>query len=391
VDLRSHALRLVGLTVGEELAPGVRLASVASADGLRWAFAVGERTLHIEAVLLDDDRRHAARSLRLGFSYRVDGDGALGLGELGRTLCQRLAERSAPREVDVLAAIAAEAARARDSGDGGQRIRELTVDALLERAGTHDQPYLTFSPYVGCLIGCRFCYAQGRLADARRLEQLPQVPWGSYVDVRINAAEVLRRELATAPRLPIKLCPIVSDPYQAVEAKYRVVRACLEVLAAARPSPPVLVLTRSSLILRDLDVLQSLPRLWVGLSIPTLDDEVRRHFEPRASPIADRLDALRQLRAANIRTFAIVQPLLPGPIDEFADALAASTTSVRIDVLHGLEGADPDFADPRYVAAASPTWQSTRATALSTALTRRHLPLWPSELPPDLPDLGTGP
>src|SRR5207247_8889148 len=142
--------------------------------------------------------------------------------------------------------------------------------------------------------------------------------------------DVLARELVDAPRWPIKFCPILSDPYQAVESRYEVTRSCLKVLRAAPPRP-VFVLTRSRLVERDAELLASLPDAWVGFSIPTFDDDVRRHFEPRAASIADRFAVLRTLRAAGVKTFAVVQPILPGPVEGFADALAGPAPAGRID------------------------------------------------------------
>jgi hypothetical protein len=85
-----------------------------------------------------------------------------------------------------------------------------------------------------------------------------------------------------------------------------------------------------------------------------------------------------------VRTTAVVQPLLPGPIDAFADALAAHADSVRLDVLHGEYGAGAAFDDPRYAASRAPGWQQDQAAALAAALTARGIPLWTGDLPPEL-------
>jgi len=371
VDLRAHLLDLVGLPLGGEVG-GARLMAVSTELGLRYTFECGGRTLWIEVALADGKSPFAAREGPLCWSYRTDGDGVD--PALGLRLCQTLAARSRSRQAAVLSAIA------REGTTAAPRIREVRGGPLLELAGPSHQRYLTVSPYVGCLIGCRFCYAQDRLADRRRLEGLPQVAWGSWVDVRVDAPELLAAELGTAPALPIKFCPIVSDPYQAVESRYRIVRACLEVL---REHPrPVLLLTRSSEIVHDIDVLRTLPQVWAGLSIPTFDDDVRRHFEPRGAAIGERFAALSALRAANIRTFAMVQPMLPGPIEPLADALGQTCDSVRIDVLHQIYGAAEDFA--RYDDSAADSWQMGQSAALAEALRARKVAIWPGELPAEL-------
>ena len=153
-------------------------------------------------------------------------------------------------------------------------------------------------------------------------------------------------------------------------------------LRDAPQRPTVLVLTRTSLITRDAALLVSIPHVLAGVSLPTVDDDARRHFEPRASSIAVRLDTLRTLRAAGVRTFAIVQPLLPGSLEALADALAETVSSVRIDVLSGVQGAAREFSDPRYVHAADASWQAERARTLATMLGASGVAVWQTELPP---------
>ena len=267
------------------------------------------------------------------------------------------------------------------------RVREVRVDQLLERGSHGPESFYKLSPYVGCLIGCRYCYAQTPVAISRRLEGLPETPWGSYVDVRLNAAEILAAaELARFPVRPIKFCPIVSDPYQAVEARYGVTRACLQTIRAASAAWPVLVLTRSKLITRDVDLLASLPLAWVGASIPTVDDEVRQRFEPRAASIADRLSALETLRrAAGVRTFAVVQPILPGSIEALADAFVNAVSSVSASTCSTAKReAGGDFDHPLFSEARTGAWQAQRATALALALAARGIPVWSGELPGEL-------
>ena len=177
---------------------------------------------------------------------------------------------------------------------------------------------------------------------------------------------------------------MVSDPYQAIESTARITRGCLEVIAAADRTWPTLLLTRSASILEDRERIAGLARAWVGVSLPTVDDEVRRHFEPRGATIAERLAVLRSFRGLGVPTLAVVQPLLAGSLAAHADALAECADSVSIDVLRGLEGAGPLFDDPRYRASATDGWQLARAHALVEALGARGVPVWRGELPPEL-------
>jgi DNA repair photolyase len=91
-------------------------------------------------------------------------------------------------------------------------------------------------------------------------------PWGSWIEARVDAAEVLRAELVGRERRPIKFTPIASDPWVGVERRLRITRACLEVLAAAEPPVIVVALTRSARVLDDLDVLVAVPGMRVGVS-----------------------------------------------------------------------------------------------------------------------------
>lgn len=361
-------LRPYGL--GSEVLPGVTLERASDELGLRLSFAMDGEPLHVDISPADEGAPHAARSERLMFGYRV------GRGTVDETralaLCAKLAQVARANEGRVLASLEAEAAEG--------RIRQVEAEALLEPMGGREQRFYGLSPYVGCLIGCRFCYAPSRLDPLRRLLGLGAVPWGSWTDVRANAPALLGAELTELPRAPIKLCPIVSDPYHAIEKKERLTRRCLEVLAERAPDWPLFVLTRSPLVRRDFDLLGRLERAHVGVSLPTVDDAVRAHFEPRAAPVAERLETLALASEAGLRTFAMVQPMLPGDVDAMARALAAHADSVSLDVLRGVQGAAEDFA--AYPEAATSEWQAQRATELRHALVERGVPLWQGELPP---------
>ncbi|MBL4689380.1 MAG: hypothetical protein JKY37_32625, partial [Nannocystaceae bacterium] len=161
-------------------------------------------------------------------------------------------------------------------------------------------------------------------------------------------------------------------------------RGCLDALAASYSPPPTLMLTRSAAILEDIDRIAALPRAWVGVSLPTVDDEVRRHFEPRAATVTERLEVLRCARKSGVRTIAVVQPILPGPVNALGDALIELADSVRVDVLRGEEGAGPDFDAASVSHARHDRWQQDRAAQLRDRLRAAGVPLWTGELPPEL-------
>jgi DNA repair photolyase len=367
--------------VGDEALPGVRYEGAATELTGRFWFKSGASLIVIDVSAAEPGRRYASRSEHFVFGYRTEGGKSEVDSALAKRLCDVVADRSRENEAGVLAAL--EAAL---TPDDGAKIRSVEVGQLLERAGPPSVPFYTLSPYVGCLVGCRFCYAQSSIGALRRLLRLQPIPWGSYVDVRVNAPQVLAAELADPARelLPIKFCPIVSDPYQPIERAERLTRRCLEVIATARRSWPTLLLTRTSAILDDLELIASLPGAWVGVSLPTVDDGVRRHFEPRAASVSERIAVLARFREARVRTFVVTQPMLEGPLEAQADAIAAHASSASIDVLRGEEGAKAEFSDPRYAHTRATAWQAERAGALAAALQARGVEVWGGELPAEL-------
>ncbi len=324
----------------------------------------------LEATGADRPQRAAAHTTLLGLSYR-------GLDTmppaLGKRLCEAVAVRIGQHESTVISALQ------RHHGD--TRIRSVRGGPLLTRMGHGFEAFYGLDPYIGCLIGCRFCYAQGRAQAWRRLLGLRDARWGSWVDVREDAPAVLAAELDTLPPLPIKLSPLVTDPYQAIERQRRITRQCLEVLVARPAPPPVIVLTRSEVVLDDLALLRALPEVWVGMSIPGLDDAVRQRLEPGAATIQQRLETLATLRDAGVRTFVVIQPVLPGDPQRLAAAVAAVVNSATVDTLHGSYGAASEFAVGDLADAAAPDWQRQQHAAVVAALEANGVDVWRGELP----------
>ncbi|MFQ6015735.1 MAG: radical SAM protein [Anaerolineae bacterium] len=182
-------------------------------------------------------------------------------------------------------------------------VEEIRCKSILTKSGIAGVDY-AINPYVGCQHGCVYCYAVFMKRFTGHREE-----WGHFVDVRVNAAEVLARQLKRARAGSIMLSS-VTDAYQPLERKYGISRACLEVLCH-HPAFTVSILTKSDLVLRDLDILHQLQQVEVAFTITTLDDEIRRRFEPKAPPVSTRLDALAQLAEAGIATWAFYGPALP--------------------------------------------------------------------------------
>lgn len=205
---------------------------------------------------------------------------------------------------------------------GGPAPREISCGSALSRSRIPGATYCV-NPFVGCAHACRYCYA----SFMKRFTGHPE-PWGSFVDVRANAPEVLEAQLARARPGPV-LLSTVTDPYQPAEERYAVTRRCLAALL--RHGFPVDVLTKSPLVLRDLDLLAGARGVAVGLSVTTDDERVRQVFEPGAPPAAARVAALRELRRRGVETYAFVGPLLPQDPERLAEALAPCADRVYVD------------------------------------------------------------
>jgi DNA repair photolyase len=205
-------------------------------------------------------------------------------------------------------------------------IGEIQVKGALTLSRIPGIDY-SLNPYLGCAYGCSYCYA-----DFMRKYSGHAEPWGGFVDAKVNIAERLERELRRKKPGHVSLS-LVTDPYQPVERHYGLTRRCLELLRDA-PAFTVSILTRSPLVLRDLELFRSMPAVEVGLSIPTDDDRIRAVPEPRGPAIALRVAALRKLREAGICTYAFLGPLLPMNPERLAGMLAGAVDYVYIDKMN---------------------------------------------------------
>jgi len=209
------------------------------------------------------------------------------------------------------------------------KLGKRRCKTVLGRSGIRSVDY-SVNPYLGCEHGCVYCYARFMSRMGHAGEE-----WGSFVDVKVNALERLKDE-AGRRRKGVVLLSSVTDPYQPVERRFKMSRGSLEILLERQF--PVVVQTKSDLVLRDLDLLQMFDDCEVGFTVTSLDDEVRRAFEPRASPIRARLNALRSVSEAGLDTFVFLGPLLPylceEGLEELLDELAETVGRVIIDRLN---------------------------------------------------------
>ena len=201
-------------------------------------------------------------------------------------------------------------------------IKGKNVQSVLSKSGIPGIGYC-LNPYTGCSHGCKYCYASFMKRFTGHLEA-----WGTFVDVKINAPEVLRRQLKKAPRGNVMIST-VTDPYQPIENQYRITRRCLEVLLDYQM--PVSILSKSSLVLRDLDLIKKFREIEVGITVTTDDDKIRRIFEPTAPPIETRIRALKELSGHGIKTYVFIGPVLPMNPEALAEQIKPFIQSVLID------------------------------------------------------------
>jgi DNA repair photolyase len=180
------------------------------------------------------------------------------------------------------------------------KINEIHSKAILSSSQVYDY---VINPYVGCQHACTYCYARFMKRFSGHKES-----WGDFVDVKINAPDLLLAEVRKKKRGKVWISG-VCDPYQPSEAKYRLTRKCLEILI--QNNWPVIIQTRSPLVLRDLDIFKKAEDLEVGLSITSANDKVRRIFEPKAPPIQERLRSIKSLHQNGIKTYVMIAPILP--------------------------------------------------------------------------------
>jgi DNA repair photolyase len=212
-------------------------------------------------------------------------------------------------------------------------VREVTAKTILNRTAISDY---SLNCYTGCEHACVYCYAR----FMQRFHPHPE-PWGEFVDVKVNAVEVLRRQLRRAPAGEVFVSS-ACDGWQPVEARYELTRRCCELLLER--GFQVNVLTKSALVLRDLALLtqSSTPRVGpaggrarVGVTVTTLKEGLRKLWEPRTSTVEERFEVLAHAHAAGLKTAVMFGPLLPFLSDgeKDIDGLFARAADLKVDVI----------------------------------------------------------
>jgi DNA repair photolyase len=235
----------------------------------------------------------------------------------------------APQGLVGIARLAAQGEHIRD----GHEVEFFTLEArsILNRCNVPRMPFSwTVNPYRGCEFACKYCYAR---YTHEFMELRDNLEFERKIFVKQRAAELLRKDLRKVKPGEIIAIGTATDPYQPAERRYEVTRSILEGLAQ-RSGYDIGIVTKSNLILRDIDVLQRVAehnKLYVNLTVTTLDTQLARILEPRAPRPDLRVEAVRTLNQAGVAAGVIIAPVLPS----ITDSPAALEGIVRATVEAG--------------------------------------------------------
>lgn len=221
----------------------------------------------------------------------------------------------------------------------GFKVKEILAKSIIGTTKVPSADYV-INPYTGCQFGCMYCFASfmGRFVGENNKD------WGNYVYVKTNAIELMQKDILRLmkktpnPRIAIST---VTDPYQGIETKYRLTSGILKTFAENNYQGRVSILTKSPLILKDLEILKKIPTVEVGITITTSDDKLSRFLEVRAPSASTRLKTLKTLNEAGIKTYVFVGPFLPHLklkpelIDDlFSKIKLAGTNKIKLEFLN---------------------------------------------------------
>ncbi|MCL2253920.1 MAG: radical SAM protein [Lachnospiraceae bacterium] len=179
------------------------------------------------------------------------------------------------------------------------KLNELTCKNILTKSKLPDADYV-INPYVGCTHKCIYCYAEFMKRFTKHSEE-----WGCFLDVKNGYVKLKTGDLSDKT----VLISSVTDAYNPFEKKYEKMREILSTLIES--DIRIDILTKSSLVVRDIDLLSKLKHIKIGFSINTLDDDFRKKTEPGAGSIGERIVALKKLKECGIETYAFVGPIFP--------------------------------------------------------------------------------
>jgi DNA repair photolyase len=183
------------------------------------------------------------------------------------------------------------------------------------------------NPYIGCEHGCKYCYAE---SYTRRFTKHNE-PWGTFVDIKTNAPTILTKEIKHKPKGEVYISSL-TDPYQPQEQKHQLTRKLLEILL--KHQFPITIQTKSALVLRDIDLIKQFHTRQIGFTITSLNDSARKQFEPQSSSVEEKLQALKELHANSIKTYAFFGPILPYISDQNLPETLHTMADTGVDYIY---------------------------------------------------------
>lgn len=182
------------------------------------------------------------------------------------------------------------------------KIKEIKAKSIITKSGLPDSDFV-INPYIGCMHSCIYCYARFMKRFTGHIE-----PWGEFVDIKINAPDLIPKDTNKYKDKSITIGS-VTDPYQPIERKYRITRKILERLIPLQPH--LGLMTKSDLVVRDIDLFKQFKDCIVALSLSVLDDKIRKELEPLSSSPSKRINALKEVHKNRIPTALFISPIFP--------------------------------------------------------------------------------
>jgi DNA repair photolyase len=244
------------------------------------------------------------------------------------------------------------------------KVEEILAKSVLNKSKIFDY---CVNPYTGCQIACPYCYARLFMRRYSGHEEA----WGDFVDIKVNAPEILKKQLERAKRGKVWVSS-VCDPYQPLEKKYRLTRQCLSALLEKQF--PLNLQTKSTLVVRDLDLLVGFEDAEVGFTITTDNEEIAKLFEPKASSVEDRIEALGEIKSRCVKTFAFIGPILPGNPKKLVNKLAGKVDRVYVDRMNYMSTINRFYRSQGLEEAMSDAFFQKYKCELAEALNRHKIP-----------------
>jgi len=182
------------------------------------------------------------------------------------------------------------------------KVKETKAKSIIVKSNLPEGGFV-INPYIGCMHGCIYCYARFMKRFTNHQE-----PWGKFLDIKINAPDLIPADTKKYKNKFI-IIGSVTDAYQPMERKYKLMRGILTNLIPLQPN--LCVMTKSDLIVRDIDLLKKFKKCMAGVSLSLLNDKARKEVEPLASSVERRINAVKKLKKSGINTFIFVSPIFP--------------------------------------------------------------------------------